>query len=86
MCRIGLVCSDLSGKMGNVINCMQSSEKKPESEAREDATDVDISLIELNLRLSHEQRIQKHHNALQFVQELKMAGRVLGHAKPWQSA
>lgn len=39
--------------------------------------DVDISLIKINLRLSYEERIQKHEDARQFAQELKNAGRCL---------
>ncbi len=62
--------------------------RKNASQANQDHEihDVDISLIAINLRLSYEQRIQKHDDALRFMQALKNAGRFLTHAKPWQSA
>ena len=41
-----------------------------------DADDpVDISLIRAHLRLSYEERIEKHEKALRFFQELRLAGR-----------
>ena len=43
----------------------------------EENGEVDISLIMINLRLSYEERIKKHDDALRFMQELKNAGRTL---------
>ena len=43
----------------------------------EEDGEVDISLIMINLRLSYEERIKKHDDALRFMQELKNAGRTL---------
>jgi hypothetical protein len=41
-----------------------------------DQSDIDLSLIELNLRLSIEERIRKHDEAARFVEELMKAGKV----------
>jgi hypothetical protein len=45
-------------------------------------SDIDLSLIELNLRLSVEERIRKHDEAARFVEELMKAGKVYRDAQP----
>jgi len=45
-------------------------------------SDIDLSLIELNLRLSIEERIRKHDEAARFVEELMKAGKVYRDAQP----
>lgn len=46
-----------------------------------DETEIDVSLILLNLSLSYEERIRKHDEALRFMDELRAAGKRLVHAK-----
>lgn len=46
--------------------------------------EIDISLIEVNLRLSYEQRIQKNDDALKFIRDLEIASGAFDHAKSRQ--
>ena len=49
-------------------------------------TDVDISLLQINLRLTYEQRIQKNDDALEFINDLRKASQGLNYATTRQSA
>lgn len=46
--------------------------------------EIDMSLIEINLRLSFEQRIQRNDDALKFIRDLKIASGALNHAESRQ--
>lgn len=48
--------------------------KKPEATSHEPNSQIDPSLVEHSLSLSHEQRIESHESALQLVRELQKAG------------
>jgi hypothetical protein len=45
----------------------------------------DLSLLESNLNLSHEERLLRHDGALELVQEMRAAGRVLYAQAPLDS-
>jgi RecJ-like exonuclease len=53
-----------------------------ESSQNSENSDVDVSLIEINLALTYEQRIQKHEEARQLMEDLLTAGRVLRNETP----
>jgi hypothetical protein len=59
-------------------------QEKTRRSSPNEIVDIDVAQLVSNLRLSYEQRIQNHHNALRFVRELRNAGRFLDHAKPRQ--
>jgi hypothetical protein len=46
----------------------------------------DLSLLESNLNLSHEERLLRHAGALELVQEMRAAGRALYAQAPLDSA
>ena len=52
----------------------------------QEISDVDISLLQINLRLTYEQRIQKNDDALNFINDLRKASQGLNHATARQSA
>lgn len=45
--------------------------------------EVDLALLDLNLRLTVEERIRKHDEAARLVEELSRAGKMWRDAKPW---
>lgn len=49
-------------------------------------SDVDLSLLQINLKLTYEQRIQKNDDALNFINDLRKASQGLNHATARQSA
>jgi hypothetical protein len=49
-------------------------QESAEQGASEIQSEVDLSLIDINLRLSVEERIQKHDEAAQLVEDLLKAG------------
>jgi hypothetical protein len=66
-----------------LMTLSKKNKAKPEYRGNEE---VDVSLILINLRLSYEERIRKHENALRFARELKIAGRQLINAESRQSS
>jgi hypothetical protein len=60
----------------------ESRDSKTQLFSEVEQSDIDLSLLELNLRLSVEERIQKHDQAARFVEELIKARKVHLDAQP----